>query len=75
MIIKDSKYVKINCVNPLHLTFNKINGYFEEINKNYLTLVPTNESKENIKTYEELCIKTRYLIRSVTKKSDVFDET
>ena len=75
VIIKDSKYVKINCVNPLYLTFNKINGYFEEINKNYLTLVPTNESKENIKTYEELCIKTRYLIRSVTKKSDVFDET
>ena len=51
MMIKDSKYVKINCVNPSYLTFNKINGYFEEINKNYLTLVPTNESKENIKTY------------------------
>ena len=29
--------------------------YFEEINKNkYLTLVPTNESKEKIKKYEEL---------------------
>ena len=27
--------------------FNKKNGYFEEINRNkYLTLVPTNESKE-----------------------------
>ena len=27
--------------------FNKMNGYFEEINRNkYLTLVPTNESKE-----------------------------
>ena len=32
--------------------FNKINGYFEEINENkYLTLVPTNQSKENIKKY------------------------
>ena len=31
---------------------NKINGYFEEINENkYLTLVSTNESKENIKKY------------------------
>ena len=30
--IKDSKYVKINSVNPLHLIFNKANGYFEEIN-------------------------------------------
>ena len=32
--------------------FNKINGYFEEINENkYITLVSTNESKENIKKY------------------------
>ena len=32
--------------------FNKINGYFEEINENkYLTLVSNNESKENIKKY------------------------
>ena len=43
-MIKDSKYVKINGVNPLHFIFNRRNGYFEEINKsNYLTLVPTNE--------------------------------
>ena len=35
--------------------FNKMNGYFEEFSENqYLTLVPTNESKEKIKTYEEL---------------------
>ena len=55
MTIKDSKYVKINSVNPLYLIFSKVNGYFEEINENkYLTLVPTNESKEKIKKYEEL---------------------
>ena len=48
--IKGSKYVKINSVNHLYLIFNKVNGYFEEINKSkYLTLVPTNESKEKIK--------------------------
>ena len=47
---KDSKYVKINSVNILYLIFNKVNGYFEEINGNkYLTIVPTNESKEKIK--------------------------
>ena len=47
--IKDSKYVKINSVNLLYLIFNKVNEYFEEINGNkYLTLVPTNESKEKI---------------------------
>ena len=47
--IKDSKYVRINSVNLLYLIFRKVNGYFEEIKKSkYLTLVPTNESKEKI---------------------------
>ena len=32
MTIKDSKYVKINSVNPLCLIFIKVNGYFEETN-------------------------------------------
>ena len=32
--IKNSKYVKINSVNPLYLMLNKMNGYFEEINGN-----------------------------------------
>ena len=27
--IKDSKYVKVNSVNPLYLITNKVNGYFE----------------------------------------------
>ena len=41
------KDLKIYSVNPLHLIFNKVNGFFEEINGNkYLTLVPTKESKE-----------------------------
>ena len=49
MTIKDSKYVKINGVNPLYLILSKVNGYFEEIDKSkYLTLAPTNESKEKI---------------------------
>ena len=48
MTIKDSKYVKINSVNPLYLNFNKVNGRFGEINE----LVPTNENKEKIKKYE-----------------------
>ena len=62
--IKDSKYVKINSVNPLYLMFNKLNGYFEEINGNkYLKPVPTNGSKEKIlKKYEQLWIKIRNLI-------------
>ena len=73
--IKDSKYAKINSVNPLYLIFSKVNGYFEEINGNkYLTLVPTNENKEKIKKYEELWSKIRDLIRSITKNSDDYDE-
>ena len=55
MTIKDSKNVKINCINPLYFISKKGNGYFEESNKNkYLTLVPTNESKEIIK-YKKNC--------------------
>ena len=60
MTIKDLKYGKINSVNPLYLILGKMNGLFEEINKNkYLTLVSTNESKEMIKKYEELWSKIR----------------
>ena len=34
---------------------NKMNGYFEEIKASkYLTLVPTNESKQKTKAYEKL---------------------
>ena len=51
--------INIYSVNPLYL-FRYVNGCFEEINgNNYLTLVPTNESKEKIKKYEELWIKIR----------------
>ena len=75
MVIKDSKYLKTNSVNPLNLIFNKVNEYFGEINKSkYLTLVPTNESKEKIKKRQELWSKIRDLIRSMTKISDDYDE-
>ena len=50
MRVKDSKFVKTYNVNSLYLIFNKVNGYLEEINGiKYLTLAPTNESKERIK--------------------------
>ena len=46
-MIKYSKYVNINSVNPLYLISSKVNVYFEETNKNkHLTLLATNESKE-----------------------------
>ena len=47
MKIKDSKYLTINSVNPVYVIINKVNEYFEEINKDrYLRLVATNESKQ-----------------------------
>ena len=52
-----------------------MNGYFEEFNGNkYLTLVPTNESKEKAKKYEELWSKIRDLIKSIMKNSDNYVE-
>ena len=52
-----------------------MDGYFEEIDKNkYLTLVPTNESKEIRKKYVELWSKITDLVRSITKNSDVYNE-
>ena len=50
MTVKDSKYVKIESVNPFYLIFNKVNGYFEESSRNkYLMLAPTNENEEKKK--------------------------
>ena len=47
----------------------------EERNGNkYLTLVPTDESKDTLKKYEELWNKIRDLIRSITNNLDNDDE-
>ena len=55
---------------------NKINEYFEEANRNkYLTLVPTDESTEIMKTYEEIRSKIKDLIRVITNNSNDYDET
>ena len=73
--IKDYKYLKINSINPLYLIFSKVNGYFQEINKNkYLMLLSTNESKEKVKKYEEFWSKIRDLISLITRNSDDYDD-
>ena len=59
MTIKDSKYVKINSVNPLYLIFGKLNGYFEDINGNkYLTLVSTDKSKEILRSIKNCGVRS-----------------
>ena len=71
---KNLKYVKISSVKPSHLMLNKMNGYFKETDGNmYLTLIPTNESKEKM-SMENCGLKSEDLIISVTKKSDDYDE-
>ena len=62
-------------VNPLYFIVNKMNGYFEETNKNkHLMLFPTDESKEVTNKYQELWSKIKDLISSITKNSDDYDE-
>ena len=59
VMIKNLKHVKISFVNRLYHIFSEVNGYFEEINKRkYLTLVPTNESKEIIKKTRNCGVKS-----------------
>ena len=51
--------MKANTWNPLYLIINKLNGYFEEIDKNkYLTLDPINESKKKSKNIENCGVKS-----------------
>ena len=73
LTIKSSKYIKINNVNLSYLIFSKVSWYFEEIDKSkYLTLVPTNKSKE--KKYKELWSKVKVIVIWITKKSDDYDK-
>ena len=75
LTIKGFKYVKINSANLLILTFSKVNGYFEEINKSkYLMLVPTEEKKKKKRKFEELWSKIRDWVSLITKNSDDYDE-
>ena len=72
---KDLKYLKNKSRFPLHLIIKNINGYFEEINGNkYLTLVPTSESKDKLKKYEELWKKIRDIIILMTNNSENYNQ-
>ena len=52
---KDSDYVKIKSVNPLHLISSEVDGYFEEKNENkYLIFNSADKHKEVLKKYTKL---------------------
>ena len=47
-------YKKTNSVKFLYIIINRINGYIEESKENkYLTLVPTDKSKDTLNKYEK----------------------
>ena len=53
--VKDSDYMKINCVNPLYLIISEVDGYIKEKNgSKYLVFDSTNENNEVLKKYNEL---------------------
>ena len=53
------KDLKIYGVNLLYLTFNKVNGYFKEINgSQYLPLVPIEKGKEKMKNMNNFGVKS-----------------
>ena len=63
--MKDSDYVKINNVNPLHLIINKVDRYIEEKNGNkYLILDSTDKNKEVLIKYTELWNEIKNMIKS-----------
>ena len=63
--MKDSDYVKINNVNPLHLIINKVDRYIEEKNGNkYLILDSTDKNKEVLIKYTELWNEIKNIIKS-----------
>ena len=74
-MVRDLRYAKINSVKSLYLIINGIHDYIKESNRNkYLTLVPTDESIDTSKKYEELWSKMKDLIRSITNNSDNYDK-
>ena len=73
--VTDVSYATINNANALYLIVNKVNGYIDVSNVNkYLTLVPTDGSKDKQKIHEELCNKIKDLIRSIINSSGNYNE-
>ena len=53
--LKDSGYVKINSVNPLHLVISEVDGYIKEKHRRkYLVFDSANENNELLKKYNDL---------------------
>ena len=67
--MKDSKYVNIHRVNPLHLIIDEVDGFIEEEDENkYLVFASTNKNNEVLQKYTELWDKTKNLIEKIDNK-------
>ena len=59
----------------MHFTFNKADGYIEEIKVNkYLMLVSTDKNKDTLGKYTELWNKIKDVIRSITNTSGNYNK-
>ena len=73
--VKSFSYIKVNRLNSLYLIIDKINRSIEESNGDkYLTVDPTDESKDIFDKYKEMQSKIRDLIRSITNNLDDYDK-
>ena len=64
--MKDSDFVKINGVNPLHLIIGEVDECIEENNGNkYLTFTSTDKNKKVLEKYTKLWDKTKYYIQTI----------
>ena len=63
MTVSNVRYAAVNSVNPLCVVIKKINGHNKESNGNkYLTLVPTEESKDTLKSMKNYGTKSKILL-------------
>lgn len=67
--------MKQNKVKTLHLIINKAKEYIDKSNGNeYLTVVPTDKSRDKLKEYEKMWRNIKDLIRLINNNLDDYDE-
>ena len=67
--------LNVDSINLLHLLNNKVKGFIEEINGNkYLTLIPTDVSKDTLKPYKVLRNNVKDLLKVIIINANNDDE-
>ena len=64
--MKNSDYIKINCVNPLYLIIDQADGSIDEKNGNkYLISADTDKNKEVLEKYTKLWNELKYHMKTI----------